>query len=357
MGKYKVYVYAICKNEEKFAARWMGSMAEADGVYVLDTGSDDNSAAALRALGARVETAVITPWRFDAARNRSLEMVPEDADICVCTDLDEVITPGWRERLEAAWQPGAGQARYKYVWAFREDGSEDVVFDGEKIHARSGFRWVNPVHEVLRREGPPLPAVYVTGMQVNHYPDASKSRAQYLPLLEAAVAEDPDNDRNVHYLGREYLFRGQYEKCLETLESHLRMPSAAWRDERCASCRYMARAWAALGRPDEQERCLLRAAAEAPHVREPWLDLARFYYGRAAWEGVLFACRRALDIASQPHTYICESACYGPLPWDLLSIACWRLGLWERAREAVTQALALAPDDQRLRRNRELMEK
>ena len=34
-----------------------------------------------------------------------------------------------------------------------------------------------------------------------------------------------------------------------------------------------------------------------------------------------------------------------------------RLGLWERAREAVTQALALAPDDQRLRRNRELMEK
>ena len=129
------------------------------------------------------------------------------------------------------------------------------------------------------------------------------------------------------------------------------------------ACFYTANAYVymlvflALGRPDEQERCLLRAAAEAPHVREPWLDLARFYYGRAAWEGVLYACRRALDIASQPHTYICESACYGPLPWDLLSIACWRLGLWERAREAVTQALALAPDDQRLRRNRELMEK
>lgn len=355
MGKYKVCVYAICKNEEKFAARWMQSMAEADGVYVLDTGSTDGSAEALRALGARVETEIITPWRFDAARNRSLELVPGDADICVCVDLDEVITPGWRACLEAAWLPGAGQARYKYVWAFREDGSEDVVFNGEKIHARHGFRWVHPVHEVLRCEGAPRPAVWVPGMQIDHHPDAAKSRAQYLPLLEMAVAEEPEDDRNMHYLGREYLFRGQYHKCLETLERHLRMPTAAWRDERCASCRYMARACAALGDPVGQEACLLRAAAEAPHLREPWLDLARFYYGREAWPGVLFACRRVLSIASQPQTYICESACYGPLPWDLLSIACWHLGLTDDARSALAEALRLAPDDPRLLKNLDIM--
>ena len=38
---YRIYVYAICKNEEAFAARWAESMAEADGIYVLDTGSTD----------------------------------------------------------------------------------------------------------------------------------------------------------------------------------------------------------------------------------------------------------------------------------------------------------------------------
>ncbi len=42
------------------------------------------------------------PWRFDAARNRSLELVPEDVDLCVCTGLDEVFRPGWREVLEQA---------------------------------------------------------------------------------------------------------------------------------------------------------------------------------------------------------------------------------------------------------------
>lgn len=50
MGKYRVYVYAICKNERAFATRWMQSMREADGVYVLDTGSTDGTPEALTEL-------------------------------------------------------------------------------------------------------------------------------------------------------------------------------------------------------------------------------------------------------------------------------------------------------------------
>ena len=70
-------------------------MQEADQVVVLDTGSDDGTAGLLRARGASVTEESVSPWRFDTARNRSLELVPEDADICVCTDLDEVFHPGW----------------------------------------------------------------------------------------------------------------------------------------------------------------------------------------------------------------------------------------------------------------------
>ena len=92
----KIIVYAICKNEVSFVDRWMDSMAEADQVVVLDTGSTDATVQLLRARGAAVTEEVISPWRFDTARNRSLELVPQDADICVCTDLDEVFHPGWR---------------------------------------------------------------------------------------------------------------------------------------------------------------------------------------------------------------------------------------------------------------------
>ena len=82
----KICVYAICKDESKFAERWMRSMSEADEIFVLDTGSQDNTVQLLREAGAKVWEEKIVPWRFDVARNRSLELVPEDTDICVCTD-------------------------------------------------------------------------------------------------------------------------------------------------------------------------------------------------------------------------------------------------------------------------------
>ena len=44
----KVFVYAICKNESKFVDRWVNSMSEADGIFVLDTGSTDDSVARLK---------------------------------------------------------------------------------------------------------------------------------------------------------------------------------------------------------------------------------------------------------------------------------------------------------------------
>lgn len=98
--------YAICKNESQFVDRFMDSMSEADYVCVLDTGSSDDTVKKLRARGAIVGETVVSPWRFDTARNESLGLIPADADICCAIDLDELFHPGWRAALERAWQPG-----------------------------------------------------------------------------------------------------------------------------------------------------------------------------------------------------------------------------------------------------------
>ena len=359
VGRYQVCVYASCKNEEQFVDRWMDSMSEADRVVVLDTGSTDTTVEKLRARGAEVTVEVISPWRFDTARNRSRELVPESTDICVCTDLDEVLRPGWRELLEEAWVPGAGQATYRYTWSFNPDGSEGVVFWYEKIHARRGYRWVHPVHEVLAwtGEGRPGPTVVADGVQLDHHPDPTKSRGQYLPLLELSVEEDPQDDRNVHYLGREYLFRGRWDDCIRTLKGHLAMPRATWRDERAASMRYIAKAYQEKGEPTEARNWYLRAAAEAPHLREPWIDLAMLLYELEEWEGVLYFTGQALTITHRPRTYICEAAPWGSLPYDLRSIAFYRTGRLKEALEAARAALALEPENERLRGNVALLER
>ena len=348
----KIAVYAICKNESAFAARWMASMNEADAVVVLDTGSDDDTAQQLRRRGAAVTREEIVPWRFDAARNRALSLVPEDADICVCTDLDEVFHPGWRAALEQAWQKDTQQARYRYTWNFNPDGSEGVVFWQEKIHSRHGWHWVHPVHEVLARtDGAAARRITAEGVQLDHHPDSGKSRAQYLPLLELAVAEAPNDARCVHYLGREYLYCGRWDDCIAALRRHLSMPTARWADERAASMRYIARALIQKGCRAQAARWLLRAIAEAPYLREPYLDMALLLYRRADWPGVLYFTAQALKIRQRPKSYICEAAPWGALPHDLRAIAWHRLGSLSAALAEAEAALALAPTDERLRGN------
>ena len=357
MSQYIVWVYAICKNESRFVDRWMDSMGEADRVVVLDTGSEDDTVERLRARGALVTVEEIVPWRFDTARNRSLELVDEDVDICVCTDLDEVFHPGWREKLEQAWAPGAGRASYRYTWSFNPDGSEGVTFWYEKIHARRGYRWVHPVHEVLEwtGEGREGPMVTAEGVQLDHHPDPQKSRAQYLPLLELSVEEAPNDDRNVHYLGREYLYRRRWDDCIRTLKRHLALPTATWRDERSASMRYIAKAYWNKGEREKARDWYLRAITEAPYLREPYVDLAFMLYLQKEWEGVLYFTACALAITHRPKSYICEAQAWGSLPHDLRAMAFYRTGAFAQAAEEAEKALELEPGNERLQRNLTLM--
>ena len=350
-----IWIYAISKNERQFCDRFMASCAGADGVLVLDTGSDDGTAERLRELGAAVSTAVITPWRFDTARNVALELVPEDADVCLALDLDEVLAPGWREAIEAAWAAGVTRGRYLYVWSHDLSGGDGVTFFADKLHARHGYHWRYPVHEVLEAEVPETQAV-IPGLRVDHWPDNTKSRGSYLPLLELAVREDPANDRNTHYLGREYMFHRRYGEAMETLLRHLSLPTATWRAERAASMRYIAHCCDALGDWRSAVHWLERAADEAPTQREGPFDLAMLYYRRGDWALCRYWAMRTLAVTERDYNYMTDPAAWGPEPCDLSAIANWHLGHCDEALDAARAALELAPGDERLRRNVEIIQ-
>lgn len=187
-------------------------------------------------------------------------------------------------------------------------------------------------------------------------PRPGKSRAQYLPLLELAVSETPQDDRSVHYLGREYLFHSRWDDCIRTLTQHLTMPSATWADERAASMRFIAQSYEHKGQPEEALRWYLRAAAEAPHLREPLVELALLLYTQEEWDGVLYFTQKALAIGECPRTYICEARAWGALPYDLRCQAYYHTGRLQLALEAARAALALEPQDERLQGNVKLLE-
>lgn len=346
----KICVYAISKNEAKFVTRWMASMREADEIHVLDTGSTDDTVRLLREAGAHVAVRTFDPWRFDVARNASMEMVPQDADILVCADLDEVFTPGWRRALENAWAPGTTRAKYKFVWNHTPDGGEGVSFLSDKIHARRGYRWAGAVHEVLAAPADER-CVTVNDMQLDHYADDTKPRSSYLPLLEMAVQEDPNNDRNMHYLGREYMFYGQHEKAIETLQRHIGMPTATWDAERAASMRFIARCKVQLHDLDAAELWYARAIAEAPQYREAWVEMARLMYDQQRWRQCIYYAERGLAISERPLTYICEPEAWGAQADDLLCIAYWHIGMADLSMTHALAAVKKEPGNPRLQNN------
>lgn len=350
----KIIVYAISKNEEKFVRRFMESMREADEIVVLDTGSTDKTVELLRECGAKVFIEKISPWRFDEARNRALNHVPLDADLCVAPDLDEVFEKGWRKKLEQNYVPKTKQIRYRYVWSHTQKGEEGHVFWADKIHCRNDFKWVNPVHEILRFEGKNYSCQYVD-IKLEHFPDETKSRAQYLELLELSVKEQPENDRNMHYLGREYMYYGKYNKAIETLKKHLEMKNSTWKEERSASMRYIGVCYEKLNDFANAEQWFFKAIGETPFVREPFLYLADLYEKMQNYSGMLFMSERALEITSQSLSYINEPSSFGSLPFDLASIACFNLGMFEQALRYVDEALMIDPDLQRLIENKKLI--
>lgn len=345
----KIAVYAISKNEERFVKRFCESAKDADLILIADTGSTDNTVALARNCGAAVHEICITPWRFDDARNAALALVPRDIDVCVSLDLDEELQPGWREEIERVWKQGTTRLRYKFDWG------AGIAFYYEKIHARHGYRWVHPCHEY------PVPYLieerYAQSdmLMVIHKPDNTKSRGQYLHLLEMSVKEDPNDPRNAFYYARELSFHGQWANAIRECERYLALPGASWPNERCYAYRVMSRSYSELGDWANAIRCARLGVIEAPNTREPWCEIAKLTYRAGQWAECYGAAMSALAITNRELVYTVDPEVWGSMPHDYASIAAWNLGIKDKAIEQAELALQFSPNDVRLANNLRLM--
>ena len=238
----KIIVYAISKNEEKFAQRWVDSMKEADDIYVLDTGSNG----------------------------------------------EQIIT------------------------------SDEIV--------------------------------------LNQYPDKNKSRNSYLPLLELAVSENPNDDRCIHYLGREYMYYNRNDKAIKLLKKHLSLKSSTWKDERSTSMRFIARCYMRKGENAEAIKWYDNSINEAPYLRDPYVEKALLMYSLKDYNQVIYLCNQALDITYNKKTYVNESFSFDYTIYDLLSLCYYFKNNKDLALYYIDKAINKSNNIQRLHDNKKYFE-
>ena len=298
----KICVYAICKDEDKYVNQWFKNVMSADYIAVLDTGSKEPFYTGLLAIRDRINSdagyekviidqKVITPWRFDVARNESMKLIPADADLCLCTDFDELLTPNWCSIIKSHWK-GESRVLYQYAWTHTETGLPAKIFTYDKCHKNDGKHfWKYPVHECISigtieqdlkeikedscNIAEPVPFL-------EHYPDPEKIRqASYHDLLEIRAKEFPDEAFSYTYLIAQYFWEQKYEKVIDFginkalphLIPHYDKDQATMPDVYT----YIGDSYRALGKHDKALEFHTHCIAALPIARDGYLGCAWDY--------------------------------------------------------------------------------
>lgn len=334
----KIAVYAIAKNEAKHVQRWLSATQGADLRVVADTGSVDGTQQLLAQGGAIVHQISVRPWRFDVARNSALALVPADVDVCLILDMDEVPDPDLFDKIRREWMPGVTRRG----WITMDTGNH---WQADRLHAREGYRWINPAHEVAvpyhgQSENP-----ITISSRIHHLQDLTKDRTGYLQLLELSVREAPADARMWTYLTREHWYRQDWGQVIESAEQTLRREG--WAPERAAVCRWAALAAKQLNQ--DPRDWLRRGVSECVSEAEPWHALWLELYESQDWEEIALGAARVNGMIETSH-YLHDPAAI-PALYDYAALAHHFLGHHELAIEFGERAVELNPGNQRIEDN------
>jgi len=346
--KPQIAVYGICKNESKFIKRCYESIQEADFIVFCDTGSSDETFTQLvrfveerteshgherdlqfhydhsgHLRGAstntmRVVKLHVDPWRFDDARNAALCLVPEDIDMCVSIDADELMdTPNWRELLieeieKDLQEIGRPRDRYHHrfesIWDWHGAGTQISSHWHERIHNRHGYQWKLPVHEVLVKINRQAEIIkWLGGIKMVQKPDPLKDRSTYLPLLEQALREDSTRWKLYSFYAADLLKVGRFDDALRAYEKALECPNA----DRGFLHAQVAGAFQTAGALNDAAQHMVRAIAESPASREYKTYAARIYKQAGMLAEARSYVMQAEQITHRPSSYHYDPSCWG----------------------------------------------
>lgn len=355
----KIAVYAIALNEAQHVERWTQSCSDADVRVVCDTGSTDGTTDELYRMdfegnapgNVMVHRISVRPWRFDHAREAALALVPADVDVCIALDMDEELAPGWRDAMERAWKPGTTRLRHPFAFRHDADGKPSQVMYGHRIHGRHDYYWRYPIHEALSFKGTRQERIeWCDDLWIHHRPAPKPTRANYLPMLAKAAADDPACDRMAFYHARELMYVARNAEAVAEFRRYLDLPTATWDEQRAEAMRYIGRCLTAMADPMGAATWFMRAALECPRSRQAWVELAESRRAMEDWLGGAWAATQAMA-CEMPRGELYDVRQLTAGPYDIGGVCAYYAGLKDKAAEWLQRAAELCPGDPRINAN------
>ena len=370
-------IVTVGRNESKTLPRLLDSLKEffARGgeMIFVDTGSADGTVDVARKGGATVfevgdrfttiidqETAdainekfVVAPdpaivkagdrfFSFADSRNYAKGLAKNDF---LCTpDCDEAWTTLNIDAINELITLGYEKLMVPFVFSHFPDGSPAVKFSADtRFYDRRKIYWKGIIHETQQHDGEVKTAsVGEDVAYLEHYQNTETDRSKYLSGLGWACYQEPDNDRNSHYFGRELMYRGHYHSAIKELRRHIAM--GKWPTERGQSMIFLGSCLTGLG-PDHYDEALEwwnKAIGIGDPRREPWLTTALFWMKQDNKVLASAYATAALEI-SNCGFYANDVANYTTFPHEVLYWAKGWLGDIPAAREHILKCLEYQP--------------
>lgn len=354
--KPKFSIVCIAKNEAKTLPKMIASLKEftdrGGEVVLVDTGSTDGTADIARSLGCSVtevgekfitvidedlatkinekfvmdtEQPIVHAgsrlFDFASARNYSTSLASND--FVFTMDCDEQYTKLDIDKINFLIDTGWEQYEYQFVYAHDGFGRPMIQFVQSKAFDRRKMQWSGIVHEVLSGEAKRVLLGEDT-VKLEHWQEQGKDhRGNYLVGLALDCFQNPEKDRQSHYLARELMWTGRPKSALKEFERHITMNG--WMAERAQSMIYIGDCYGMLNQSEKQLEWYHKAFDLDPKRREALIKIAKYYQQRGAHQEVTVYAKAAMEIPWTDY-YANDRAMYQHYPHELLYRAYGWLG-------------------------------
>lgn len=225
--KKTICLNMIVKNESAVIRRCLDSVRPLiDHWVIVDTGSDDGTQQIIKDYMKDIPGELYErPWvNFGHNRNEALQLAKEKADYLLFIDADEILVCDQNFTL-----PDLGKDFYHVMTHFNGTSYTRV----QLIKSSLNWKWIGVLHETLDSTEAHTNEILLNIINRVHTDgNRSQDSEKYkkdAKILEAALANEPDNKRHVFYLAQSYKDAGDYEKSLIYYQKRIGM--GGWQEE------------------------------------------------------------------------------------------------------------------------------
>lgn len=373
MNKPNFSVALIARNESETLPRLVGSLKEfqerGGEIWVLDTGSTDNTVEVATSLGCKVE-AVGDKFRinidedlankinekfvvegeasvvnageslFDFASARNYIADFTENNVIATPDCDEIFTKFDIDKLNEVIDSGVEQLEYEFVFSHDVFGNPVIKFRHCKFYDKRKLKWHGVIHEILVGSATKQ---YLGEdiIKLEHYQNEKTNRSGYLKGLSIDCYNNPTNDRNSHYFAREMFYLGRPLSAIKEFKNHIAMNG--WGTEASQSMMFIGDCYRNMGDFDHMLMWYIKSF-EKEARREPLMRLAEYYFQKGMYLQVIAYSEAALTVTQLPF-YSNHQPYYEHTPHELLYIAYWWVGNKEKSKEHHTKAIGFCPNN------------